>query len=101
MWSRIDIEVNSLVLANLVQSKCAVPWSIAYDFRALMFLLRQCNYSISHTFREDNMAADCLSNIGCKEGRRLMFTNSNVPHKLRGILRIGRSGLANLRRRRV
>ena len=69
-----------------------------YEIRLLMQLLKQCNFSISHILRESNMAVDFLSNVGCKEGRKSAFDHCNIPHKLRGILRVDRSGLANVRR---
>lgn len=61
----VDLEVDSLILAQIVQKKVEPPWCIMYEIR-MLFDLSRCNFSISH--RENNMAADLLSNIGYKEG---------------------------------
>ena len=65
----VDLEVDSLILSQIVQKKVEPPWCIMYEIRMLFDLLC-CNFSISHTYRENNMAADLLSNIGYKEGTR-------------------------------
>lgn len=44
------------------------------------------------------LAPDYLSNGGCKEERFVCFDNCNIPRKLSGILRLNRSGLANIQR---
>lgn len=98
-WN-VDIEVDSLVLVGIVQQKIPPPRCVVYEIRELFDLLKQCNFSINHVYRESNMAADLLSNIGCKEGKTVAFNPCNLPSRLKEILRLDRCGVENVRTRR-
>ena len=66
---------------------------IRYEIRSVVQMLASMNVSISHVYREGNIAADWLANIGMKSGKCLYFDCTNLPKRLRGIVRIDRCGL--------
>lgn len=43
------------------------------------------------------MAADFMANLGCELGRRVILCNTDIPRKLKGIVRIDGCGLPNIR----
>lgn len=54
--------------------------------------------SFMHAFRENNKGADMLANWGCSEKKHRIFSSwSQIPHKLREILRLHKIGLQNIR----
>lgn len=95
----VDIEMDSLVLVNIVQSKVNTPWVIRYEIRNILSLLGAMDYTIGHVYRECNAAADWLVNFGVKIQSRIHFDSDVIPARLRGIVRIDRSGLPCIRRK--
>lgn len=68
-----DVEMDSLVLMQIIQGKAGTPWAITYEIREISQLLQKLDHFLMHTFRESNMAADCLANLGCKCEKYLFF----------------------------
>ena len=93
----IDIEVDSMVLVQILQNNTHVPWTIAYEIRAITQILQQMRYTLRHIFRESNMVADFLANLGCKMGKHFIVEHDRMPKRLRGIVRMDRCGLPNVR----
>lgn len=61
----IDIEIDSLILVKVLKEEIDIPWGIVYEVREMWKCLEMLNFSLAHTYRENNMGADCLANIGC------------------------------------
>lgn len=52
--------------------------------------------SIGHTFLENNMGADFLANLSCRERKKIFFVDwESVPNHPKGILTTDRCGLPN------
>nr|XP_027127799.1 uncharacterized protein LOC113743944 [Coffea arabica] len=95
---RVHMEVDSLVLAHIVQRVARCPWSIDMEVRSLLQLLPHV-VSITHYFREANQVADILSNVGCDDGYdRTYYHLSELPSHARGAFRLDRLGLPSLRK---
>ena len=95
---KVDTEVDSMVIANVIQKKTAVPWAIAYEIRIINDLLTNFDFSIRHIFREANRAADFLANLGCSAQRKIVFRDfGEIPVALRGYVNSDRLGFFNLR----
>ncbi|XP_071933175.1 uncharacterized protein [Coffea arabica] len=97
-YVRVQLEVDSLVLVQVLQRATRYPWSIDTEIRSLLQLSSHF-VSISHCFRESNKVADGLSNIGCEEGcTRTYHQFSELPTQSRGAFRLDRIGLPSLRK---
>ena len=96
--TNVDIESDSLVLVQLVSKKVIVPWTISYEMKQIWSLLLQLKFSINHVFHESNMVADHLANLGLRARKEVFFDRwENLPKHLRGLVRLDRCGLFNLR----
>ena len=96
----IDVEMDSLVLLQILQGIVAVPRMVVYEVRLMMQCLSQMDVHLSHTYRENNVAADCfcLANLGCTEQKKLDFRCfSELPRVLKGIVKMDRVGMQNIR----
>lgn len=76
-----------------------IPWAIRCEIRSIVYMLGFMNFTISHMYREGNMAADWLANLGLKAGKRLRFDGPRLPRHLRGIVRMDKWGLPCIRKR--
>lgn len=95
----IDVEMDSLVLLQILQGIVSVPWMVVYEIRLMMQYISQMDVQLSHTFRENNAAAaDCLTNMGCTEQKKLDFRCfSELPRVVKGIVKMDRIGIQNIR----
>lgn len=78
----------------MVNSPCVM---YGYAMIIIFQLLQKLKATVNHIFRESNMAADFLANLGCNLARLVIFDSNNMPRKLRGIVRVDGGGLCNLR----
>lgn len=60
-------------------------------------MLVELNYTVSHTYREGNSAADWLARWGTREGDAEWSQLSDVPLPLRGLIRVDKWGLPSIR----
>ncbi|KAM7465445.1 hypothetical protein LguiB_013007 [Lonicera macranthoides] len=95
---QVDIEVDSSVLVNILLKKSKCPWVIQLEIRKICEKLTKMDYSIAHIYREINMGAEFLSNVGCREMKRCVyFERKDVPRLLKGILKIDQGGIPHVR----
>ena len=100
-YVRVQVEVDTLVLVQILKQAIRCLWSIDTEVWALLQLSSHF-ICICHCFREGNQVAYCLSNIGCDEGGdRTYHQFSNLPTKARGAFRLDRIGLPSLRNARA
>lgn len=86
--SSLVIEVDSLILAQILQKTVNCLWQIRYDIRRIDQLLMSCDYIVQHVHREFNCAKDWLANIGYRSGMFCFcFFGDNLPKRLKGIVR--------------
>lgn len=59
--------------------------------------MQSINFRLTHTYRENNMVANFLVNLGCDLRSYVVFNKGNIPRKLKGIVRIDGCGLPSIR----
>ena len=92
------MEIDNLILVKVLQKKIDIPWGIIYDVRDIWSCLEKINYSIAQTFKENNMGANYLTNLGCRlKCRKVFHQFSDLSHSLKRILNVDRLRLLNLR----
>ncbi|KAL0906850.1 hypothetical protein M5K25_025378 [Dendrobium thyrsiflorum] len=90
------IEVDAMNVISMLNSDHVNPKNF-YLIRNIKNILSQLNFRISHIFREANGAADFLANMGCQIENDMVFSGVNLPHRLKGIVRMDKIGLPYLR----
>lgn len=60
-------------------------------------MISSMNYSINHVYRECNMAADWLANLGLKTGMCVIFSGDSMPSRLKSIARLDKCGFPYIR----
>ncbi|KAJ0088691.1 hypothetical protein Patl1_32423 [Pistacia atlantica] len=91
-----EAELKALI-AGVSLRKCTA-WYL-WDYRdELLSQLRVVHFTITHQFREGNTAADFLARRG-EEGNSITFLEfMSLPRELKGMLRMDKAGLPQLRR---
>lgn len=77
-FHQIDIEVDSMVLLMIIQRRVRIPWAIEYIIRQCLQALQRMEYSIIHTFRENNQAADFMANLGCALDKHVILYRNDI-----------------------
>ena len=90
-------QADSNILIQVLEKKIKPPWDIQYEFRQIGRLIDQLDVQLMHVFQESNRAADWLADEGYREKKVLFFEGSDLPRTLRGIVRLDKVGMWNLR----
>lgn len=94
----MDIESNSMVFVQAIRKRGKALWAIHYDLKQIWALLPQLDYSIDHIFRETNTVADFLANMGLRARKDIVLEKwDDFPKQLRGLAKVDRCGIFNLR----
>nr|XP_027086510.1 uncharacterized protein LOC113708247 [Coffea arabica] len=100
-FSRIRVEVDSLVLVNLLVRQVRCPWSVRSDLESLR-AVQGLEWTVGHCYREMNQVADALAKVGAhSEGTILYTTQSELPRVARGALGLDRSQIPAIRTRAI
>nr|XP_027109299.1 uncharacterized protein LOC113729174 [Coffea arabica] len=100
-FSRIRVEVDSLVLVNLLVRQFRCPWSVRSDLESLR-AVQGLEWTVGHCYREMNQVADALAKVGAhSEGIILYTTQSELPRVARGALGLDRSQIPAIRTRAI
>ncbi|CDP11040.1 unnamed protein product [Coffea canephora] len=100
-FSRIRVEMDSLVLVNLLVRQFRCPWSVRSDLESLR-AVQGLEWTVGHCYREMNQVADALAKVGAHaEGVILYTTQSELPRVARGALRLDRSQTPTIRTRAI
>lgn len=88
-YLHLDIEVDSQSLVSLLSSQGLIKWPLCYTVSNICCLLRQCQSSIRHIYREANAAADALASLHLHSDSFFQCTQ-DLPLIVRGILTLDR-----------
>ena len=92
-YTKVEVESDSLVLVQTINGRLQPPWSVSYELKQIWDLMKHTECSVEHTFRESNMGASILANLGFKERKELFFDRWDViPRVLRGIVKLDKCG---------
>lgn len=96
---RVWLEVDSLLLVQMLKGASDIPWNLSYIVREIKIFLSPLSV-FTHVYREINQGAYLLANWGVEQQRNEIFLDSSsIPHRLKGILRLDKSGLSQLRKK--
>ena len=88
---RIQVEVDSLVLVNILLKKSRCPWIIQPEIAALE-ATQGVEWSVGHCYREANQAADALAKVGARSEDFVLYSSQkDLPRLARGALGLDRS----------
>ena len=73
-FSRIQVEVNSLMLVNILLDKSRCPWLIRFEVDALK-AIHGLEWTVGHCFCEMNQVADVLSKFGAHSSAIIIYTS--------------------------
>lgn len=92
-YAKVEVESDYLVLVRTINGRLQPPWSISYELKQIRDLMKHTECSVKHTFRESNIGADVLANLGFKEKKELFFDRWDaIPRVLRGIVKLDKCG---------
>ncbi|XP_027103196.1 uncharacterized protein [Coffea arabica] len=84
-FSRVQIEVDSLLLVNILRDKSRCPWRVRSKIESIQTVLRT-GWSVEHCYREANQVADALSKVGALGSGIVIYTSqSALPRPARGL----------------
>lgn len=90
-FSRIQVEVDSLVLVNILLQKVKCPWLIRSEHDELL-AIQGLEWTVAHCYREANQVADALAKVGAWSEDIVLYTSqSDLPRLARGALGLDRS----------
>ena len=99
--SRVQVEVDSLLLVNVLPGKSRCPWLIHSDVEAIQSMLGS-DWTVGHCFREANQVANILSKVGAQGLLSGMYTShSELPRPASGAVGLDRAGIPVIRSRVV
>lgn len=61
-YTRVTIEIDSLLLKNILQENWEMPWNIRVIVDNILALMKHATVSIEHIYREGNTLANYLAN---------------------------------------
>ncbi|KAF5464418.1 hypothetical protein F2P56_014495 [Juglans regia] len=96
--NNIIIEMDSLLVVNWVQKGSYSLQYIKNFWEDIINMLAGINFSAKHIYREGNKAVDVLARLRSNGISHEWSGQIEVPHLLRGILRIDSCGLAYIRK---
>lgn len=96
-FSKIDIECDSLVVANWIVDKKCIVWYLWDFWDKLVVLLEEFDFSINHCFREANSVANLLAKYGAQRVNKVFRNVGLLDIEIRGLYRLDKSGMAYIR----
>ncbi|PKU65140.1 Putative ribonuclease H protein [Dendrobium catenatum] len=93
----IEIEVDALLLIQIIKNEDAFCPQFFYIIRKICTTLSILDYTIKHVFREGNACADCLAKLGSRLEEDMEFGIDNLPHILKGLVKLDKIGLLYIR----
>ncbi|XP_042965908.1 uncharacterized protein LOC122299590 [Carya illinoinensis] len=95
---KIEIEVDSLLVANWLRGgRCSI-WYLEDYWEEIQDILNTLVFKVMHVFREGNAGADFLARLASEKKSATWANFNDVPHILKGILKVDKMGLYALRK---
>ncbi|XP_071909708.1 uncharacterized protein [Coffea arabica] len=97
----IHLESDSLSLIRMVRGESVCPWEMQRDLDDLL-QFKQHFRTVVHCYREANVPADRLANLGADFSDSQLFQSLlDLPQWIRGAIRLDQLGIPSIRRRMV
>ncbi|XP_004304923.1 PREDICTED: putative ribonuclease H protein At1g65750-like [Fragaria vesca subsp. vesca] len=95
-WVYLWLESDSVSVVACFSSKSfSPPWNLRVRWNNCLSIIRQMNFRCSHIFREGNMVADKMANLGLSNASFTWY--DNPPTELHGFLQADYLGIPNYR----
>lgn len=92
------IELDASVLVQILNQESGGNWECQNVINRIRSRLALRRSKITHIYREGNKPADFLANLGCQAQQLCRLDRHNLPHGIKGLLRMDQLGLPNFRR---
>ena len=100
-FSRVQVQVDSLLLANILRGKSKCLWVIRLEIDTIQATC-ELDWTVGHCYREANQVADALAKVGASDSGTLIYTShSKLPRPVRGALILDKAGIPTIRVRAV
>ncbi|XP_070026251.1 uncharacterized protein LOC142182156 [Nicotiana tabacum] len=94
----IIVESYSLFHVTLINNKLKPPWEIRLILEHIQEISYDECFTFVHIYREVNMVADMLANLGESLKDHVVFNSlTNCPHHVRAVVLLDREGIPNFR----
>ncbi|KAH0726142.1 hypothetical protein KY284_002007 [Solanum tuberosum] len=87
-FTNILVESDSMLIINMINGKAKTPWQIKHIIEDIHSLKVQGTFSFQHCYREVNMIADYLANMGVYTMQRSFFTEFlSLPMRVKKLMK--------------
>lgn len=90
------IECDSKILVQAINSQACYPWTITPYVREIKALLSPRD-TVTHVFREANVAADLLASHACSKKCNSFFFYHELPPNVKGAAQLDKLGVPSIR----
>ncbi|XP_042964784.1 uncharacterized protein LOC122299013 [Carya illinoinensis] len=94
---QLDIELDSSTVIKWLKTSLCGLWYVEDFWEERTDMLRSMNVNITHVYREANTPADLLARMGLEGCTKYWDLFSYLPWKLRGLLKMDKTGLPYIR----
>lgn len=74
-WNNLWLECDSSLVINAIKNNSLVPWRVRNIWMNCMFIVNSMNFMATHVFREGNVCADILANVGLSLSHLTVWLN--------------------------
>lgn len=98
-FNAIEIEMDSKLIIEWILTRRCGLWYLEDFWEEIVHYLDEITFTCSHIYRECNAVADSLAKLGAMGCTSTYYSAFDLPRETRGLLRLDKSSLPNLRRR--
>ncbi|GAA0163149.1 hypothetical protein LIER_19091 [Lithospermum erythrorhizon] len=95
-YKEMDVEIDSLQLVQMVQGKIT-HWKVQNKISRIAALIASSSSTLTHIFRESNMAADWIAKHSWKKRQHLLWKADTRHTGMKKLIQMEISGLPQIR----
>jgi len=96
-FNQLWLEIDSQLVCLALKSSATVPWPLRNRWHNCLAFVRNINFIFSHVYREGNVCADGMANIGLALPPNTFVWHTCIPEGIREEYFRNRSGLPSYR----
>lgn len=97
-FEAIEIEMDLKLLTGWISNKRCSFWYLEDFWEEVMSSLDEIQFTCNHIYRECNPAADSLAKLDAQGSTLSVYSVSDLPREMRGIIRLDKSGLPYIKK---
>lgn len=87
-----------MLVVNMIKGSIKANWQLQETISKIRRLMEHGQFAINHCYREINMAADTLTNLGVLNKYRTIFnTTVSMPTQVKAIVKMDRVNMLTFR----